>query len=980
MIIDQVDEVEQQDPPTKHKITQKALNDFASTIEAKPNLTSKELLQKFPEFNNDLKVLQSAFDYHATSKSGKYKTVDELNGKFPEFEFTDVKKKDIGGTESISKVQSISPTKWEDNVLNPASQFATSPTQPKEVKPTKAKAPFSESGIFREEGNAIPTISQTPDADRLESHKNPKDNRAGYLWNKLTKGIGSLLAGNSDNFINAMSSVLPPSVLGDSKENVMKQWREQVTPITRDFVEKKIGSKTVTKEQEQKYNDEFLTSAAGGLLQSTPAMLAPKGAKLVAMVTQAQDDALQSINSTKLGKDLPESTKSVFSLGVGIAQGALEKFGFDKIFGKASGAISKKIAGKVFKELVEKSDAPITRELYEQALDTYLKTAKQQLIKGGTKIGKGGAVEFLTGSLQEGSTVFAESLLNSKTGLDVFEPKSWGDQLGRILKSGAQEAVGGLVLGGASYSMSNVDNYIADKVEKAQTPEDIDNLKREVLEQVDKDGTATPEAIDGVVKLVDDYARVKNKIPADVPNKKEVTDKILEREDIEQQIAQKKQEIQNLDPAFQKPAMIEVELLEKRVAELNNEISKVEITPVEDTIESQVKENEDIPIVSETEGKSDVVVDKASNVGGDVGISKPKVGKYDGVTDFEVRTPEQLNVDDVLKRDKPIKLYPEQIVPIDNQYSEKESNWVADRDIVINEGYGSIEIKKGDKLFIRVDNPANGDATSSTSYKVYIKGRSYPLSHFIPETAEHGSLDEPNHFDAITQMKNFDKVISGEIETPQQSKEQRIKIAETLIPNEEFYVAKPYNARSGFESPQKVILKDGKWLRLRNDEWDNTKDYEYNVWGEYADKNELAWDIVSNARVILKDKKSTNLQEQWNKQFDYLTSENKKRVAGKAVEQSLSTKPEINNEGKQEVNAIEETPKWEEVKQKSTTEFREPEKVKEILEVELPDKNVEAEYTDVIEGKTKLDKVKYIQRDAKRNHKLLELLINCLTK
>ena len=84
-------QVEQQDPPTK--ITQQALNDFSSTIEAKPNLTEKELLQKFPEFNNDSKVLQAAYDYNATSKSGKYKNVDELNGKFPEFEFTDVKKK-----------------------------------------------------------------------------------------------------------------------------------------------------------------------------------------------------------------------------------------------------------------------------------------------------------------------------------------------------------------------------------------------------------------------------------------------------------------------------------------------------------------------------------------------------------------------------------------------------------------------------------------------------------------------------------------------------------------------------------------------------------------------------------------------------------------------------------------------------------------------------------------------------------------------
>ncbi len=79
-------------------------------------------------------------------------------------------------------------------------------------------------------------------------------------------------------------------------------------------------------------------------------------------------------------------------------------------------------------------------------------------------------------------------------------------------------------------------------------------------------------------------------------------------------------------------------------------------------------------------------------------------------------------------------------------------------------------------------------------------------------------------------------------------------------------------------------------------------------------------------------------------------------------------------------SVVEKSPKWEEVKQKSTTEFREPEKVKEILEVELPDKNAEVEYTDIVDGKVKVEKVKYIQREAKRKHKLLELLVNCLTK
>lgn len=64
---------------------QSILSDFIATKEAKPNLTKEEWFEKFPEFNNDEKLLQAAFDYDATVKSGKYYDENELRSKFPEF-------------------------------------------------------------------------------------------------------------------------------------------------------------------------------------------------------------------------------------------------------------------------------------------------------------------------------------------------------------------------------------------------------------------------------------------------------------------------------------------------------------------------------------------------------------------------------------------------------------------------------------------------------------------------------------------------------------------------------------------------------------------------------------------------------------------------------------------------------------------------------------------------------------------------------
>ena len=64
---------------------EQVLADFMATKEAEPNLTMTEWFTQFPEFNNDEQLLQAAFDYDATVKSGKYSNETELRSRFPEF-------------------------------------------------------------------------------------------------------------------------------------------------------------------------------------------------------------------------------------------------------------------------------------------------------------------------------------------------------------------------------------------------------------------------------------------------------------------------------------------------------------------------------------------------------------------------------------------------------------------------------------------------------------------------------------------------------------------------------------------------------------------------------------------------------------------------------------------------------------------------------------------------------------------------------
>lgn len=69
----------------ENKITQSTLNDFLATVKAEPNISDSDILKSFPEFNNDKTKLDAAWAYKNTLDSKKYKSLDEVNTKFPEF-------------------------------------------------------------------------------------------------------------------------------------------------------------------------------------------------------------------------------------------------------------------------------------------------------------------------------------------------------------------------------------------------------------------------------------------------------------------------------------------------------------------------------------------------------------------------------------------------------------------------------------------------------------------------------------------------------------------------------------------------------------------------------------------------------------------------------------------------------------------------------------------------------------------------------
>lgn len=442
--------------------------------------------------------------------------------------------------------------------------------------------------------NISPNLTGTPvptTLDEANQQDTDKSKAVGSnLWNRFLTGIGEMSSGAGDLIFQGIQKIMPPDPYSKGAEQDLKNFRQEGEPTIRTATKELAGAK-VTPQQEKNFNDNFWTNALGGLAQTVPAMMGTKGS---GFFLQAYDNGLQAIDNAPAGKDLPESTKTIFGLGVGAAQAVILKTGLDKIFGKQSTKVATNLAIQTFSNLLKTSETPITAELFESALATAAKSLKSKVLDAGVKVGTSAATGFLIGSAIEGSNELAKAITNDNVdGKDVFEPTTWGQKLSNVLNAGASTAVGGALLGAASLPFSKTRNYIAEKVADAKSTGDIIRLKDE-LALSKEGGKLSDDEVRHLDSMVDDYVRVNAKIPDDVPNRKEVADKILEREDVDKTISDKSQQLSTVDEAFKPDISKEISVLNDRSQEINNEITN----PTIETKNAEEIKNE-IPIPTE---------------------------------------------------------------------------------------------------------------------------------------------------------------------------------------------------------------------------------------------------------------------------------------------------------------------------------------------------------------------------------------------
>lgn len=631
--------------PDKDKI-QQALIDFDVTIKAKPNLSDKELLSKFPEFGNDINKLQAAKDYSATLNSGKYKDPSEFNSKFPEFFAEEVKKKEPTASSAtpsqLPKIsEQVSPLQQGANIVGGGVIGDISKTTSKEG--TKKENDYFKQvavGIKPSaQGNVVERIYENPmgvevlqvepkkreaaqqqPVQKAESKDKPLKgvkpiaptktelNEQGWLLNMVSaidkgvyKTLGTTVQGAGTLLQGATSKITGGTGEGFISDALIKlggsynKMIDELTPQDESFknsLSDQIGQ---------------ALGFVGGLALTGGVSSAARGSS--ALIQQAP----KSVALASAVKELVKGTVSPTGVVGGLTMGQAE---FDRA--KQSGATDEQAFEAFYK------NAAVGSILERIPVMHFLKRFNQSTAGGVVNYIKTKGVAGLTGGLEEMTTEMLQQLYANKTAKDIYNENqdlfegvagngTIGFSVGFLLNAmGANAKI--LRKQGRVNEAKLVENQVTELEEKAKGQAPTNNsiatkiavngneegLQRTQVE-LDNDlqkGLISEEEYQEKAAIAQRVAEFNAKIPDYVQgvNRAESIQLIEERENLQQELLQKEEQKKGVDVAYHKSIDESNKETKKRIDEINNqlgELAKPEKNKVEEVIQQPIEDKKE---------------------------------------------------------------------------------------------------------------------------------------------------------------------------------------------------------------------------------------------------------------------------------------------------------------------------------------------------------------------------------------------------
>ena len=195
-----------------------------------------------------------------------------------------------------------------------------------------------------------------------------------------------------------------------------------------------------TEESYNKTQQGFVGGAITGALESVPSFaLGGAVSRLVRLFAQSEDATMRDMENNPAFKDISENEKRLVSAPISIATAVLEEFGFRNVIE------SKGLLNGVVGRALGKSGASTTSRSFAEFVRN---DVDNMIARGALKLVGGALAEAETGALQQANQLAVEKIYNEVKSKEMYKlPEDAGGVIADILKSGAQEAIGGFVLG-----------------------------------------------------------------------------------------------------------------------------------------------------------------------------------------------------------------------------------------------------------------------------------------------------------------------------------------------------------------------------------------------------------------------------------------------------------------------------------------------------------------------------------------------------
>ena len=348
-----------------------------------------------------------------------------------------------------------------------------------------------------------------------------------------------------------------------------------------------VGDDETTREYSDLKKQSFWGGALLGLTESLPAMVGGIGGwaqRTAQMYSQVSDALTKEMENDPTFADVTEAEKAALKLPLGAVVAGLEAVGLRNVMAQTG------VAQTVLMRVLRKKSADIAGRSFNEVVSREI---NNMIAKGALVVTAAGLAEFETGAAQELADIGAKELFNYIKEDEYF--KTPENILSEVLYAGAQELVGGFILGvpGAistaarKYDFTKLDEGVFEMFEDISKDPAYKDAYVQIIKQAILDGDITKQEGQSQLDAYNEVVNVMNQIPVDfsTEQKKKALGILLRTQKLEQ-------EIEGKDPRLVKRQKQEIE-------DLNQQLDNILYEETDASTEQSTVE-ETVPVESET--------------------------------------------------------------------------------------------------------------------------------------------------------------------------------------------------------------------------------------------------------------------------------------------------------------------------------------------------------------------------------------------